>query len=199
MELYNSPQLRMTKCQIIYAQPLRSVRFFPALIRHARPPRGPSNPPLRCQLSYLVVRPYWYVAPTYLLCFSLLRRHRGCGGIIPVLELIYLLDHSLPRSFQELTCSPFCKPFFLIFIHVMGVEGGVIVALRHSSQTCQRRTNHAFSLDKNLESLSHPFGMDQRLELQARAHAVRLGLSLLVQVRKFISLPEREQKSRLRG
>ena len=24
MELYNSPQLRMTKCQIIYAQPLRA-------------------------------------------------------------------------------------------------------------------------------------------------------------------------------
>src|SRR6266699_1295554 len=28
MELYNSPQLRLTKCQIIYAQPLRSALFL---------------------------------------------------------------------------------------------------------------------------------------------------------------------------
>ena len=54
-----------------------------------------------------------------------------------------------------------------------------------------------FSLDKGLESLAHAFGVDQRLELKARFRAVRLGLFLIVEVRKFIPLAEREQKSRL--
>src|SRR5207249_11070019 len=49
------------------------------------------------------------------------------------------------------------------------------------------------------ESFSHPFGMDQRLELKPRARAVRLGLPGIVKVRKFIFLPEREQESRLGG
>ncbi len=35
----------------------------------------------------LVVPPDWYVAPTYLLCLPLLRKHPGCGGILPILEL----------------------------------------------------------------------------------------------------------------
>ncbi len=35
----------------------------------------------------LVVPQYRYVASTYLLCFSVLRKHRGCGGILPILEL----------------------------------------------------------------------------------------------------------------
>jgi hypothetical protein len=81
--------------------------------RHARPPRGPSNPPFRRQLSYLVVPPYWYVATTYLLCFSLLRKHRGCGGILPILVLRVVLAmgtryitqvlffHSLAHSFAR--------------------------------------------------------------------------------------------------
>ncbi len=35
----------------------------------------------------LVVPQYRYVASTYLLCFLVLRKNRGCGGILPILEL----------------------------------------------------------------------------------------------------------------
>jgi len=55
----------------------------------------------------------------------------------------------------------------------------------------------AFSLDKEPGIAPHPFRVDQRLKLQARFRAVRLGLSLIVEVRKFIPLSERQQKSSL--
>jgi len=45
------------------------------------------------------------------------------------------------------------------------------------------------SLDKDLESLPIPSGGISVLSLQPRLHALRLGLSLIVDVRKFISLP----------
>ncbi len=51
-----------------------------------------------------------------------------------------------------------------------------------------------FSLDKDLESFPHAFGVDQRLELQPRFRALRLALSFIVQVREFILLPQREEK-----
>src|SRR6266403_4501087 len=67
----------------------------------------------------------------------------------------------------------------------------------NSPKGCQWPGYTTFSLDKDLESLAHPFRVDQRLKLQPRLRALRLGLSLIVDVRKFISLPERQQKSRL--
>src|SRR5260370_33212332 len=79
---------------------------------HSPLPLSPSNPSFRRQSSSLVVPPYRYVAPTYFLCFSLLRKHRGCGGILPILvhperyerrELIPFLDHSHSRSFFSRT------------------------------------------------------------------------------------------------
>src|SRR5467141_3221970 len=69
-------------CYIRLVNQARS--FVPA--NNARPPSSPSNPPFRRQSSSLVVPPNRYVAPTYLLCFSLLRKHPGCGGILPILE-----------------------------------------------------------------------------------------------------------------
>ncbi len=42
----------------------------------------------RRQSSFVVVPPYWYVAPAYLLCFSLLRKQPGCIPTLPILELI---------------------------------------------------------------------------------------------------------------
>ena len=36
--------------------------------------------------SPLVVPRYRYVDPTYLLCLPFLRKHRGCGAILPILE-----------------------------------------------------------------------------------------------------------------
>jgi hypothetical protein len=49
-----------------------------------------------------------------------------------------------------------------------------------------------FSLDKDPESLAHAFWVDQRLELEPRFRAVCLGLSFIVEVRKFIPLRERQ-------
>ena len=66
-----------------------------------------------------------------------------------------------------------------------------------SPKACQWPGYITFSLDKDLESLPHAFRVDQRFELQPRFRAVRLGLTLIVEVRKFISLAEREQKGRL--
>src|SRR5713226_1523731 len=68
-----------------------------------------------------------------------------------------------------------------------------------SYETCQWRGRHTFSLDKDLESLAHPFRVDQRLELQPCFRAFRLRLALIIEVRKFISLPEPKQKCRLRS
>ena len=66
-----------------------------------------------------------------------------------------------------------------------------------SPKACQSPGYITFSLDKDLESFAHAFRVNQRLKLQPRAHAVRFGLSFIIQVRKFISLAESEQKSRL--
>src|SRR6267143_2664902 len=74
---------------------------------------------------------------------------------------------------------------------------GTLTQPSDTPKACQWPGYTTFSLDKDLESLPHPFRVDQRLKLQARFRAVRLGLSLIVEVRKFISLPERQQKSRL--
>jgi hypothetical protein len=54
------------------------------------------------QSSSLVIPPYRYVAPTYLLCFSLLRKLPGCGGILPKLELVTRHDSASPLSFPPL-------------------------------------------------------------------------------------------------
>jgi len=91
------------------------------LANHVRTPGCPSNPPFRWQLSYLVVPPYWYVATTYLLCFSLLRKHRGCGGILSVLELMPFLDHSGPRSFFSCTYAGTYPLSFHILAHSFGL------------------------------------------------------------------------------
>src|SRR5438105_15689590 len=64
-------------------------------------------------------------------------------------------------------------------------------------QTGQLRGADPLSLHQHLEPFPHPFGMDQRLELQPRFRALRLGLSVIVEVGKFISLAERQQKGRL--
>src|SRR5882724_3358265 len=69
---------------------------------------------------------------------------------------------------------------------------------RNPRQTGELCSRHSLSLDEHLEPFSHPFGVDQRLELQPRANTVRLGFALIVEVREFISLAEREQKCRLR-
>src|SRR5258708_6899576 len=66
-----------------------------------------------------------------------------------------------------------------------------------SRETCQWRGHHTFLLDKDLESLTHTFVMDQRLQLQPRFRALRLTLSFIVEVGKFISLPQRDEKCRL--
>src|SRR5260370_10505912 len=93
---------------------------------HARPPPSPSNPSVRQQSCSLVVPPYRYVAPTYLLCLSLLRKHRGCGGILPILvhperyerrELIPFLDHSHSRSFFSCTHKMQISQLFSFHIH----------------------------------------------------------------------------------
>src|SRR5882724_7676013 len=69
---------------------------------------------------------------------------------------------------------------------------------RNPRQTGEPCPRHFLLLDEHLEPFSHPFGVDQRLELQPRANTVRLALSFLAEVREFISLAEREQKCRLR-
>src|SRR6266403_3973792 len=69
---------------------------------------------------------------------------------------------------------------------------------RNPRQTGEPRPRHSLLLDEHLEPFSHPFGVDQRLELQPRFCALGLTLSFIVQVREFISLPERQQKRRLR-
>src|SRR6266403_60989 len=66
---------------------------------------------------------------------------------------------------------------------------------RQTGEPCPRRS---LLLDEHLEPFSHPFGVDQRLELQPRFCALGLTLSFIVPVCKFISLPERQQKCRLR-
>src|SRR5216684_2074865 len=49
----------------------------------------------------------------------------GVGVFFPFWNSsISLTSPFLVLSFKELTCSPFCKPFVLIFIHVMGRGGG---------------------------------------------------------------------------
>src|ERR1700674_854243 len=65
---------------------------------------------------------------------------------------------------------------------------------RHSRQTGEPCPRHSLLLDEHLEPFSHPFGVDQRLELQTRFCALGLALSFIVQVCKFISLSERQQK-----
>src|SRR5882757_1046815 len=70
---------------------------------------------------------------------------------------------------------------------------------RNSGQAGQWRSSHALSLHKQLESFAHALRMDQRLQLQPRFGPLRLGLPLVVEVGKLISLPERHQESRLRG
>jgi hypothetical protein len=64
-------------------------------------------------------------------------------------------------------------------------------AWRNFYKTRQWRGIHAFLLDQHLESLSHAFGMNERLELQPSFRAFRLGLAFIVEVGKFVSLPER--------
>src|SRR5258708_39049573 len=66
-----------------------------------------------------------------------------------------------------------------------------------SYETSQLRSTYALSLEQDLESFAHSFGVDQRLKLQPRFRALGLGLPLIVKVRKFISLPERHQKGSL--
>src|SRR5260370_10136429 len=85
--------------------------FVPA--NNARPRSGPSIPPFRRQSSSLVVPPYRYVDSTYLLYFSLLRKHRGCGGILPILgrtgmQASQRANASLFRFFSS-SCALFCS------------------------------------------------------------------------------------------
>src|SRR5260370_18980430 len=85
--------------------------FVPA--NKACPQSGHSNPPFRRQSSSLVVTPYRYVDSTYLLYFSLLRKHRGCGGILPILgrtgmQASQRANASLFRFFSS-SCALFCS------------------------------------------------------------------------------------------
>src|SRR5260370_23692546 len=84
---------------------------------HSPLPLSPSNPSFRRQSSSLVVPPYRYVAPTYFLCLSLLRKHRGCGGILPILALIPFLDHSHSRSFFSCTSTMHISQLISFHIH----------------------------------------------------------------------------------
>src|SRR5258705_11694354 len=68
-----------------------------------------------------------------------------------------------------------------------------------ASQTSQWRRRNVFSLHQDLKPLSHPFGVDQRLELQSGFRALRFGLPFIVEVGKFISLPQRQKKGCLWG
>jgi hypothetical protein len=56
-------------------------------------------------------------------------------------------------------------------------------------KACQSPGYLTFSLDKDLEALTHPFGVDQCLELQPRPGAFAFSLPLIVEVREFIPLP----------
>ena len=118
---------------------VRSARFFPALVSHARPftqsldgPRGPSNSPFRWQSSFVVVPPYRYVAPTYLLCFSLLRKHRGWGVFFPFWYKTIdggdanSLHYS--SSFFSHSCALFCA-----FLHFKRTQLSSFQSFPHSS------------------------------------------------------------------
>src|SRR5260370_36711317 len=93
--------------------------ILPCPAHHAPPPRGPSIPLCRWQLFFLVVPSYWYVSATYLFCFSLLRKHRGCVGYSS-----HSGTHPPPVAPLILVLSFHCKfrnSFLLTFMHWMGV------------------------------------------------------------------------------
>src|SRR5260370_17262176 len=69
---------------------------------------------------------------------------------------------------------------------------------RNPRQSCEPRPRNSLLLDEHLEPFPHAFGMDQCLELQPRFRALGLALSFVIEIGKFISLPQRQQKSRLR-
>ena len=83
------------------------------LAPHACPPRSPSKiPKIRTQRS-LVVPQHQSIASAYPLYLPLLRKHRGCGGILPVLELVphNSLAHRFRFSILHFLSS-FCSNFF---------------------------------------------------------------------------------------
>src|SRR5215472_943916 len=69
--------------------------------------------------------------------------------------------------------------------------------LAGESEVLRMRRNLA--LHQDLEALAHAFGVDQRLELQARANLVCLRLARVVEVGKLVGLSQRQQKSGLRS
>src|SRR5260370_37600674 len=100
---------------------------------HSPLPLSPSNPSFRRQSSSLVVPPYRYVAPTYFLCFSLLRKHRGCGGFFPFWFNLSgmsegnsspsLITPTLVLSFHALRKCKFHNSFLFIFLQIGGGRG----------------------------------------------------------------------------
>src|SRR6266481_3828963 len=100
---------------------------------------------------------------------------------------------------------PFCfrrRKFFSIFyapLRCTFLSPDTVIQLGclESYEPSQLRSTYALSLEQDLESFAHSFGVDQRLKLQPRFRTLCLGLPLIVKVRKFISLPERHQKGSL--
>ena len=68
-----------------------------------------------------------------------------------------------------------------------------------ATHTLPQSSAKTFPLEQNMKPFTHALGMDERLQLQARANLLGFVLSRVVEVGELVRLPQRQQKGRLRG